>query len=82
LSQNSAAAVAVITDSRAAPIRESTVRFILTFLSGESGESEESGMGRNPGTRYWFRSITNYDSIADAVADLGRPEEIGKVFAG
>jgi type I restriction enzyme R subunit len=22
------------------------------------------------------------DSIADAVADLGRPEEIGKVFAG
>jgi len=39
-------------------------------------------MGRNPGTRYWFRSITNYDSIADAVADLGQPEEIGKVFAG
>ncbi len=23
-----------------------------------------------------------HDSIADAVADLGRPEEIGKVFAG
>jgi type I restriction enzyme, R subunit len=23
-----------------------------------------------------------YDSIADAVADLGKPEEIGKVFAG
>ena len=22
------------------------------------------------------------DSIADAVADLGRPDEIGKVFAG
>jgi type I restriction enzyme R subunit len=22
-----------------------------------------------------------YDSIADAVADLGKPEEIGKVFA-
>lgn len=22
------------------------------------------------------------DSIADAVADLGRPEEIGRVFAG
>jgi type I restriction enzyme R subunit len=23
-----------------------------------------------------------HDSIADAMADLGRPEEIGKVFAG
>jgi type I restriction enzyme, R subunit len=23
-----------------------------------------------------------HDSIADAVADLGRPEEIGKVFSG
>ena len=23
-----------------------------------------------------------HDSIADAIADLGRPEEIGKVFAG
>ena len=23
-----------------------------------------------------------HDSIADAVADLGKPEEIGKVFAG
>jgi hypothetical protein len=23
-----------------------------------------------------------HDSIADAVADLGRPDEIGKVFAG
>jgi type I restriction enzyme R subunit len=23
-----------------------------------------------------------HDSIADAVKDLGRPEEIGKVFAG
>jgi len=23
-----------------------------------------------------------HDSIADAVADLGRPEEIGRVFAG
>jgi type I restriction enzyme R subunit len=23
-----------------------------------------------------------HDSIADAVADLGRPEEIGNVFAG
>jgi type I restriction enzyme R subunit len=23
-----------------------------------------------------------HDSIADAVADLGRPEEIGKIFSG
>jgi hypothetical protein len=26
--------------------------------------------------------IKYHDSIADAVADLGRPEEIGRVFAG
>jgi type I restriction enzyme R subunit len=28
-----------------------------------------------PGVKY-------HDSIADAVADLGKPEEIGRVFAG
>ena len=27
-------------------------------------------------------TLKYHNSIADAVADLGRPEEIGKVFAG
>jgi type I restriction enzyme R subunit len=26
--------------------------------------------------------LKNHDSIADALADLGKPEEIGTVFAG
>jgi hypothetical protein len=29
-----------------------------------------------------FRRLKYHDSIADAVADLGKPDEIGKVFTG
>ena len=29
-----------------------------------------------------FVAMLYHDSIADALADLGKPDEIGKVFAG
>ena len=55
--------------------RRSRATAIRVF--GQNGVEELSKEKLNPLLRLKY-----HDSIAEAVADLGKPDEIGKVFAG
>ncbi len=62
---------------------------MLEFAAGECAQVDWGQYGSVPvGTTrrrlsfFVMVRLKYHNSIADAVADLGKPEEIGKVFAG
>jgi len=51
------------------------------FAGVETGTASRSAC-RNPTRKSYRPCKSNNNAIADAVAELGRPEEIGRIFAG